>query len=128
MWPCRTGERAFPALSFPCPISYAQTGSGIIPYPVRSGQAAFEQVGFLPPGTFLIVRQSPASLLARLGIADHIADNGQVFGLALDADDLALIEAVLSKSRDLMRLIGRVSLTAGYAVPAFNSAAGRPSC
>jgi hypothetical protein len=30
----------------------------------------------------------------------------QVFGLALDADDLAVIEAVLPKSRDLMRLIG----------------------
>jgi len=28
-----------------------------------------------------------------------------VFGLALDADDLAVIEVVLSKSRDLMRLI-----------------------
>jgi hypothetical protein len=29
-----------------------------------------------------------------------------VFGLALDADDLAAIETVLAKSRDLMRLIG----------------------
>jgi aryl-alcohol dehydrogenase-like predicted oxidoreductase len=43
---------------------------------------------------------------ARLGVAQHIADNSRVFGLALDADDLAAIEAVLSKSRDLMRLIG----------------------
>ena len=50
MWPCRTGERSFPALSFPCPSSYAQTGSGIMPYPVRSGQAAFRQVGFFLPG------------------------------------------------------------------------------
>src|SRR5262249_27133806 len=52
-------------------------------------------------------RLPPLSVIigARLGIADHIADNGQVFGLALDADDLAVIEVVLSKSRDLMRLI-----------------------
>ncbi len=43
---------------------------------------------------------------ARLGVAEHIADNLSVFGLALDADDLAAIDAVLAKSRDLMRLIG----------------------
>ena len=29
-----------------------------------------------------------------------------MFGFALDADDLAVIEPVLAKSRDLMRLIG----------------------
>jgi hypothetical protein len=29
-----------------------------------------------------------------------------VFGVRLDADDLAKIEAVLAKSRDLMTLIG----------------------
>ncbi len=43
---------------------------------------------------------------ARLGMAQHIADNARVFGLALDADDLAAIETVLAKSRDLMLLIG----------------------
>jgi len=43
---------------------------------------------------------------ARLGIAEHIADNGRVFDLTLDADDLTAIEPVLAKSRDLMRLIG----------------------
>jgi aryl-alcohol dehydrogenase-like predicted oxidoreductase len=43
---------------------------------------------------------------ARLGVAQHIADNARVFGFELEADDLAAIEAVLLKSRDLMRLIG----------------------
>lgn len=43
---------------------------------------------------------------ARLGLAEHIADNARVFGFALDAGDHAKIEAVLGKSRDLMRAIG----------------------
>ncbi len=43
---------------------------------------------------------------ARLGLAEHIADNARTFSLALDADDLATIEPVLAKSRDLMRVIG----------------------
>ena len=42
----------------------------------------------------------------RLGVAEHIADNARVFGFALDADDRASIDAVLAKSRDLMKLIG----------------------
>jgi len=43
---------------------------------------------------------------ARLGVAQHITDNAQVFGFALDADDLTAIETVLAKSRDLVRMIG----------------------
>ena len=43
---------------------------------------------------------------ARLGVAQHIPDNARVFGFTLDADDQAMIEAVLAKSRDLMKLIG----------------------
>lgn len=43
---------------------------------------------------------------ARLGIAEHTADNARVFDVALDADNVAAIEAVLAKSRDLMQLIG----------------------
>jgi aryl-alcohol dehydrogenase-like predicted oxidoreductase len=43
---------------------------------------------------------------ARLGIAEHIADNARIFDVALDADDLRAIEPVLGRSRDLMRLIG----------------------
>jgi len=43
---------------------------------------------------------------ARLGLAEHIADNARVFGFALDAGDRAKIEAVSAKSQDLMKLIG----------------------
>jgi aryl-alcohol dehydrogenase-like predicted oxidoreductase len=43
---------------------------------------------------------------ARLGIAEHLADNARTFDLALNAEDIAAIEPVLAKSRDLMRLIG----------------------
>ncbi len=43
---------------------------------------------------------------ARLGIAEHIADNARVFDLSLDAADLARLEPVLAKGRDLMRVIG----------------------
>jgi aryl-alcohol dehydrogenase-like predicted oxidoreductase len=43
---------------------------------------------------------------ARLGSAQHIADNARVFGFTLDPGDRAAIEAVLAKSRDLMQLIG----------------------
>ena len=43
---------------------------------------------------------------ARLGVAEHIADNARVFHIQLDAADLEAIESVLSHSRDLYRLIG----------------------
>ena len=43
---------------------------------------------------------------ARLGVAEHIADNLRVFGIQLDSEDLEAIEVVLSRSRDLYRLIG----------------------
>lgn len=43
---------------------------------------------------------------ARLGAAQHIADNARVFGLALDPGDRDTIAAVLAKSRDLMQVIG----------------------
>ena len=43
---------------------------------------------------------------ARLGLSQHIEDNARTFGFTLDADDLARIEAVLDRSRDLMALIG----------------------
>jgi|SRR5271165_15123 len=43
---------------------------------------------------------------ARLGVAQHLAENTRVFGFALDPGDRTTIEAVLAKSRDLMRLIG----------------------
>jgi aryl-alcohol dehydrogenase-like predicted oxidoreductase len=43
---------------------------------------------------------------ARLGVAQHLADNARVFGIKLDADDLGMIESVLARSRDLITLIG----------------------
>ena len=43
---------------------------------------------------------------ARLGIAEHIADNARVFTLALDAEDAARLEPVLAQSHDLLRVIG----------------------
>ena len=43
---------------------------------------------------------------ARLGVAEHIADNARTFDIALDPDDLAALEPVLAKSRDLLHLIG----------------------
>ena len=60
-------------------------------------------------GTRYILDQSAVAgviIGARLGLAEHIADNARVFDIALDADDMAAIEPVLAKSRDLMRLIG----------------------
>ena len=43
---------------------------------------------------------------ARLGVAEHIADNARVFRTQPDAADLEAIESVLSQSRDLYRIIG----------------------
>ena len=57
---------------------------------------------------YILDRPAVAGVIigARLGIAQHIADNSRVLGVALDGDDVAFIDAVLRKSRDLMRLIG----------------------
>jgi len=56
----------------------------------------------------ILDREAVAGVIvgARLGLSEHLADNARVFNLALDADDLARIEAVLGKSRDLMSVIG----------------------
>jgi aryl-alcohol dehydrogenase-like predicted oxidoreductase len=43
---------------------------------------------------------------ARLGVSQHLADNKRVFEFSLDEEDLADIEAVLAKSRDLIEVIG----------------------
>lgn len=43
---------------------------------------------------------------ARLGVSEHIGDNAKVFGLALDSSDYDRINNVLSKAKDLYRLIG----------------------
>jgi aryl-alcohol dehydrogenase-like predicted oxidoreductase len=43
---------------------------------------------------------------ARLGVAEHRADSARVFGLVLDDADLAAIDAVCARARDLYALIG----------------------
>jgi aryl-alcohol dehydrogenase-like predicted oxidoreductase len=43
---------------------------------------------------------------ARLGASQHIAENTRVFGFGLDAGDVAMIEPILAKSRDLTQIIG----------------------
>ena len=43
---------------------------------------------------------------ARLGLSEHVQDNARVFQFTLDAGDLAKIEGVSRKSRDLFRSIG----------------------
>jgi aryl-alcohol dehydrogenase-like predicted oxidoreductase len=67
------------------------------------------QVGVANVGVrYVLDRPSVAGVIvgARLGVAQHMDDNARVFGYALDDGDLALIEAVLAKSRDLMTVIG----------------------
>ena len=43
---------------------------------------------------------------ARLGVAEHIAENARVFDIALDAEDAAALAPILAKGRDLMLAIG----------------------
>jgi len=67
------------------------------------------QVGVANVGVrYVLDRPSVAGVIvgARLGVAQHLADNARVFGFALDDSDLVLIETVLAKSRDLMAVIG----------------------
>src|SRR5437762_3760383 len=58
--------------------------------------------------SYILDRPAVAGVIvgARLGLAQHLADNARVFDFALDDDDHRLIEAVCAKSRDLMKLIG----------------------
>ncbi len=57
---------------------------------------------------YILDRAAVAGVIvgARLGVAQHIADNARVFGFALDDSDRVMIEAVVAKSRDLMKQIG----------------------
>ncbi|MDY6781538.1 MAG: aldo/keto reductase [Cyanobacteriota bacterium] len=43
---------------------------------------------------------------ARLGVAEHIEENGRIFEFKLDEGDCAQLEGVFSRSRDLYRAIG----------------------
>ena len=67
-------------------------------------QASIADVGI----RYILDRPAVAGVIVgtRLGVAEHIADNARVFGIALDGDDRACIDAVLAKSRDLMKVIG----------------------
>jgi aryl-alcohol dehydrogenase-like predicted oxidoreductase len=57
---------------------------------------------------YILNRPAVAGVIvgARLGVAQHIADNARVFDFELDAEDHKMIEPVLAKSRDLMKSIG----------------------
>ena len=57
---------------------------------------------------YILDRPAVAGVIvgARLGVAEHIADNARVFRIRLDDDDREAIEAILARSRDLYRLIG----------------------
>ena len=71
--------------------------------------AAKHQVSVANVGVrYILDRPAVAGVIVgtRLGVAEHIADNARVFSFALDDDDRGRIDAVLAKSRDLMKLIG----------------------
>jgi glutathione S-transferase len=57
---------------------------------------------------YILDRPAVAGVIvgARLGVAEHLADNARVFSFALDDADRARIETVLGKSRDLLKSIG----------------------
>jgi aryl-alcohol dehydrogenase-like predicted oxidoreductase len=57
---------------------------------------------------YILDRPAVAGVIvgARLGVAQHITDNAQVFSFELDAADREIIEAVLAKSHDLIKVIG----------------------
>jgi aryl-alcohol dehydrogenase-like predicted oxidoreductase len=57
---------------------------------------------------YVLDRPAVAGLIigARLGVAEHITDNARTFDVTFDPDDLAALEPILAKGRDLMRVIG----------------------
>ena len=57
---------------------------------------------------YVLDRPSVAGVIVgvRLGVAEHLEDNAQVFDLGLDEHDVDLIESVLRRSRDLYQIIG----------------------
>ena len=57
---------------------------------------------------YIMDRPSVAGVIVgvRLGVAEHLENNAQVFGFELDPEDLGEIESVLSRSRDLYQAIG----------------------
>jgi aryl-alcohol dehydrogenase-like predicted oxidoreductase len=57
---------------------------------------------------YILDRPAVAGVIvgARLGVAEHLADNARVFSFALDDADRAGLDTVLAKSRDLLKSIG----------------------
>jgi aryl-alcohol dehydrogenase-like predicted oxidoreductase len=57
---------------------------------------------------YILDQSSVAGVIvgARLGIAEHRAENARTFGFALDHEDNALLAPVFAGSRDLLALIG----------------------
>jgi aryl-alcohol dehydrogenase-like predicted oxidoreductase len=67
------------------------------------------QVGIANIGVRYILDQPAVAGVivgARLGIAEHTADNARTFDFTLDRADHAAIEAVVAKARDLLQIIG----------------------
>ncbi len=76
---------------------------------VLQGIADKHRVGIANIGVrYVLDRPAVAGVIvgARLGLAQHRAENERVFGFSLDAADLAQIESVLARSRDLIKVIG----------------------
>jgi aryl-alcohol dehydrogenase-like predicted oxidoreductase len=57
---------------------------------------------------YLLDRAAVAGVIvgARLGVAEHFAENARVFNVVLDAEDEAALAPILAKGRDLMLAIG----------------------
>jgi aryl-alcohol dehydrogenase-like predicted oxidoreductase len=57
---------------------------------------------------YILERPAVAGVIAgvRLGLTDHRADNARVFDFQLDSEDYERVQSVLSRSRDLYRIIG----------------------
>jgi aryl-alcohol dehydrogenase-like predicted oxidoreductase len=66
--------------------------------------ASIAQIGL----RFVLDRTAVAGVIvgARLGVAEHVADNARTFDVALDAADLAALDPVIGRSRNLIQVIG----------------------
>jgi aryl-alcohol dehydrogenase-like predicted oxidoreductase len=71
--------------------------------------AGKHRVGIAPIAIRSILdRRAVAGVIvgARLGVAEHTADNARAFNLALDSEDDAALAPILARGRDLMLAIG----------------------
>lgn len=76
---------------------------------VLDGVAKKHGVGIASIATrFILDRPAVAGVIigARLGIAEHLADNAETFSLLLDKEDHEKIKSVTSKSEDLFSSVG----------------------